>query len=247
MNRFNITLCACAMLTAATVHAEQAWLRFSPARPGAAANPDFSSWHVVEQFNFESPPSRSPDAMIAIAGPASSSTPQLLQDVIDESAFESVEIVFLNGNRQIRVLLENVLLAELNIDWDGEETSPSQDMRLVYSAITYIYGPRPDDDTGIYAEVDIATGGGRTGDYHPRDPDATPAFGATLRREHMQPGQFTLSWESEPGIQYLIEYTDDLMSDDWIVVPGPQVFGDEGRETAVSVTEPRGFYRIRER
>lgn len=250
MNHLKALACLCCLgLLAGTAQAEYAWVRFDPERPGYAATPEFSGgWQVVDQFGFTAPDPGEALALLELGGPLGPGAPALLQDVMAETVFDLVEVVLQAGAAQTRLVLERVRIADLTIHADMSEGGPRKEHTLAFEAITYIYEPASDDGVGAYSEVDIATGGGGAGAYTPRDPDTTPIFGATLARDPVQPDQVSLSWESEPGIQYEIEFTHDLTDPDgWIPVHAGQVFGGEGRRSSITITEPRGFYRVRER
>ncbi len=250
MKFFNVLgwLCGLSLLVG-SVQAEYAWIRFDPERPGYAATPAFAEgWQVIDQFDFAAPEDGEEVAVLGFLGPVGPAAPALLQDVMDETVFDFVEVVLQTDAGQTRLLLERVRLAGQTIYADANSNGPREERLLAFEAITYIYEPEAEDVVGAYSEVDIATGSGGDGDYTPRDPDTDPIFGATLARDPALPGQFSLSWESEPGIQYDIEFSDDLTDpDSWAPISSGQVFGEEGRRSTLTVTEPRGFYRIRER
>ena len=249
MKRFIMMLGACMLLTIAANADEYAWLRFDPERPGTAHDPAFTNgWHAIEQFEFSAPEVGEAVAVLGFIGPVGPASPQLIQDVIEETYFDSAELVLDTGAGQSRLILEGVMVAEQGVEWEGEAQGPRQHLSLAFAAITYIYEPDDETITGSYSEVDLATGAGSAGDYVPRDPMVPPIFGATLTRDSAQPGVFQLTWASEPGVQYDVEFSDDLTDPDrWTTIPGGQVFGGDGRLTTIHVTESRGFYRVRER
>ncbi len=249
MKRFITMIGACVLLTTAANADEYAWLRFDPERLGTALDPAFTNgWHAIEQYEFSAPEVGEAVAVLGFIGPIGPSSPQLMQDVIDETYFDSAELVLDVSASQSRLVLEGVMVAEQAIEWEGEAQGPRQHLSLAFRTITYIYEPDDETITGSYSEVDLATGAGSAGEYVPRDPTVPPIFGATLSRDSMQPNAFQLTWESEPGVQYDVEYADDLTDpDSWTVVPGGQVLGGDGRLTTIPVTESRGFYRVRER
>ncbi len=240
----------CAVLTVGAAANENAWLRFDPERPGTAHDPAFTNgWHAIEQFEFSAPEAGEAVAELGFVSPIGPSTQHLMQDVANETLFDLVELVLHADTSQSRLLLERVMVVEQAVVWDGDATaSPRQHLTLSFAAITYLYESDDEAVTGTYSEVEIATGGGSAGDYHPRDPTVPPVFGATLSRDMAQPNVFQLSWESDPGVQYDVEFSDDLADPgSWSRIPSGQVFGDEGRMTTIHVTEPLGFYRVRER
>ncbi len=251
MNSSNVTawICSLGLLLAASVQAEDAWIRFDPERPGYAATPPSTNgWQVIDQFGFAAPEPGSALALLEFGGPLGPGTLALVQDVVEETIFDYVEVVLHVGGTQTRLLLERVRVAELHIHADLQQGTPRADRVLSFEAITFIYEPEAEDVVGAYSEVDMATGGGTAGDYVPRDPEIDPVFGATLTRDPTAPNGLALSWESEPGVQYDVEFSDDLTDpESWEPLSVGQVFGGEGRRSTITVTEPRGFYRIRER
>ena len=236
-------------LLVGSVQAEDAWIRFNPERAGYAATPAFADgWQVIDQFDFAAPEPGESVAVLGFGGPVGPATPALLKDVMEETVFDSVEVVLRTDDGQTRLLLERVRVAGQNIYADANTNGPREKRLLAFEAITYIYEPEAHSVIGAYSEVDIATGSGGAGDYSPRDPDADPLFWATLVGDTAQPNTFVLSWESEPGIQYEIDFSTDLTDpESWIPVTATQYIGGEGRLSFITVTEPRGFFRVRER
>lgn len=236
-------------LTLAHADEEHAWVRFTPERPGVASDAEFSDgWQAIEKLEFFALQSGDTLAGLRFQGAIGPSTPRWVEDALAEAVFSSAELVLRTDRGQARLLLERVRVAETYIHWDGGDEAPRQELLLTYAAITYIYEPAGGVGGGTYGEVDLATGVARAGDYRPRDPDVPPVFGATLTRDESLPNRFSLSWASQPGIQYIVERTADLTDPDgWRMVSAQQTLSADGRSLSIAVAEPRGFYRIRER
>ncbi len=250
MKNSGITLAIVSLVMfAAFARGENAWIRFTPQRPGNAVTPGFTNgWQVIETLDYKAADTSALMGAVSIAGPMGPATHTLVQDVINETVFTSAEIVLHTHATQTRLLLERVQLAQHEIDWQEAGETPTARSLLLFEAITYIYEPAEEDITGTYSEVDLVTEVGSAGEYQPRTPDTIPVFGARLTRDPQSQEQFLLSWESEPGIQYEVEFTDDLADPhSWQTVSGNQFLTEEGRQAGLSILHPKGFYRIRER
>lgn len=235
--------------------AESAWVRFDPARPGEALNPpDTNAWSVVQGFSLQPANANGQIARMGITKAYDKASPLLAGDIAAGTIFDRIELALAFSdsestelNAVARLILESAQLVDYAVQGlTGDVEKPWEQWTLAFRAVTFMYS-RPDEGDGTYSEIDVETGAGSLGDYVPRDPEVAPVIDARLELDPMIAGQFILSWTSDPGVTYDVEFTRDLRNEDFQPISVPVRLGGDGRVSEVLVTDPVGFYRIRER
>ncbi len=237
--------------------AESAWVRFDPDLPGDAAAEVRSGWSVVEGFGLDSVLAQGQPGSFILTRPADRSTGPLSAALTDGRTFPRVDIDIASvgkdsddSPRAVRVRLEEVVLLSQGLEWRGPGESPREMLELGFRSITYAYYLPEADAGGTFLHFDYETLEGEAGAFTDEDPidgrggdPVAPPFQVRLDRFDSAAGTMKLSWDSEEGTDYTIEWTPDL------VAPFEAIetirAEDSETEFEIPVEGPTGFYRIR--
>lgn len=245
--------CVLALLTH-QVCAERAWIRFDPARPGYDSTPsDEQGWSAIQGLSLLPGHTTNDVAHMQVLRHLDKATPLLLQDLSTGTHFRRIELALTgdpgtNGSPSTftRIILESARLVDHTGQGAvGSSAEPREEWTIAFGAVTYIY-ERPDEEDATYSQTDLATGAGNAGAYTPRDSESPPTILTRLARDPADPSRFALTWNSEPGVGYVVEYTRDLLHEPFQPIVVPMRITDDGRKGEIPVLDPTGFYRIRE-
>ncbi len=249
-----VTACVVTAVTIQTGYAERAWIRFDPARPGFANTPpDDNGWSALHELSLLPGQTTNAVAHIKVQRNLDKATPLLIQDLSTGTQFGRIELAF-SGERNndaaetnaIHIILESARLVDHESRGSiGSSSEAIEEWTIAFEAVTYIYEP-PDAEDATYSQTDLETGAGTAGTYTPRDPESPPTIVSRLARDPADPARFSLTWNSEPGVGYVVEYTRDLMHEPFQPIIVPMRITDDGRKGEIPVLDPIGFYRIRE-
>jgi type VI protein secretion system component Hcp len=236
---------------------ETAWIQFDPTWPSYAADSRYKSsgWSAIHGVAFDADDSGKINGVLTVARSINPGAANTAMALLNGRSFDAVRIDisvsqkgFEEGNLTARMMLEDVIITAYAIDAMAGATNLYERITLEFRAVTFQYFKQPVDGTTqmSFAEVDLATGEGRGALVEPRPPGTPPPLVATtrLRQVDGNPGAFRLGWESEPGEDYVVEFTVDLNEKFRPVTQARSLIGAEGRYTEIPLEGPIGFYRV---
>ena len=244
-----------AFALAGSAAGEHAWVRFDPAIPGDASAEGRSGWSVVESFSVDSELAEGQSGAFVILRPVDSGSGAISELLSDGKPLPKVDIDIATRDPReesllfIRVRLEHVHILSQSLAWTGAETGPMESVELGFDSITYVYfTPMDDEADGVFARFSYDSGEGDSGTFSGEDPigndpSPRPVFRTTLDRIAGEDGALRLSWRSEAGQDYIVEWSPDLIAPFEPI----RTIRAEGSDTAIEITVdgPSGFFRVR--
>lgn len=253
---FIALLCVLAEPAAAAV--ETAWIQFDAAWPSYAADTRYQSggWSAIHGVEFDVDESGKIEGSLTVVRGIDPGAAETAMALLNGKRFDAVRIDtslsqkgLEEGRPTVRVKLEDVLITAYNIDAHAAATGVYERITLTFRAVTFQYFQHAETQASnvSFAEIDLATGEGRSAFYETRPPGAPAPLVATTRLRPVEgnPGAFRLGWASEPGEDYVVEFTPSLEEDFLPVANAKSLIGADGRYTEIPVEGPLGFYRVK--
>lgn len=222
--------------------AEWAWIEFSGAPPGSAPDPAHEGWSAVEGFGVDTVIGKGQAGSFQVVRAPDSNSPWLFLALVSGENIPKVRVdVAASADSRdevfVRLELEEVRVVDKTMAQAGMNHPPQEILSLAFTKIRYRYlYPSAEGGGGLFTEFDYNAGTGRFG-LIPGERRLT------LTRLTDEPGMMRLSWRTEPGQTYEIEWSPDL------IMPFEHLrtvtAGGDWYEFDFSMTGRTGFYRVR--
>ncbi len=227
---------------AAVPGAEWAWIQFEGAPPGGATDSAHAGWSAVEGFGSETVFAEKKEGSFQVVRAPDGSSPWLFLALtkggVIPTARVDVASPFGPGNDVfVRLELREVRVVGKTMRFAGANRPPREVLSLSFQTIRYRYfHPSSEDGDGLFTEFDFVSGTGYLG-LIPGDRRLT------LTRLPHEPGKMRLSWLTEPGQTYEVEWSPDLVAP--FETMRTITAESESHTIDFRMTDRAGFFRVR--
>lgn len=196
---------------AAVPGAEWAWIQFEGGPAGGATDTAHVGWSAVEGFGSETVVAEKMEGSFQVVRAPDGSSPWLLLALTEGRVIPNarVDVASPSGLENgvfVRLELGEVRVVGKSVGFVGANRPPREVLSLAFQTIRYRYFYTSSGDRGgLFAEFDFVSRDGHSG--------AIPGDRRlTLTRVSREPGMMRLSWLTEPGQTYEIEWSPDLVT-----------------------------------
>lgn len=233
---------------------EAAWINFDPSWPAHSADREYEEggWSPIRGIEFEMDEDVRQFGSLSVLRDVDSNAALALDALLGRALLRQVMIDFRSEAYRVRAVLEGVVIVGHELLMSGPNADAILErIQLDFQSITYIYrSPDAEEqEPAVYVEHDYSSGQGRGGEYTPRrsDDPPEPVTASGVERAASGTDGLRIRWPSEPGIDYVIEFTPSLDEDFRPIAEINTRIGDDGRYAEVSFDDMMGFFRVRER